>query len=96
VTDDALAEPYYDPDRREIMRQTMIAEGFMPNMPMHELSDVEWMQIDNRLMMEDQAVEYGGINEMLDTFEREMKTAKSYDSVEAFMASLHETKPDQK
>lgn len=96
MTDDVLAEPYYDPERREVMRQTMIAEGFMPDVPMHELSDVERMQIDNRLLMEDQAVEYGGIDAMLNSFEQEMKTAKSYDSVEAFMASLHETKPDQK
>ena len=72
MSEEEVFEPYYDPARREAMRQTMVNEGFLSNLPLQALSDTERMQIDNRLMMEDQAVSYGGIDNMLDSFEEEL------------------------
>jgi hypothetical protein len=67
----------------------MVREKIIPDLPIDKLSEHAIMLMDNRLMMEREALPYGGVDEMLKAFESDFAAARSY-SVPEFIAMLRE------
>ena len=78
----------YKPELVEAMRQTMVADGGLPDLALQDLSATQLFQIDMRIMMEREAVQYGGVEEMLESFESEFENATAYSSLAEFMLML--------
>ena len=88
MDEDKTSHSVYQVEAVETMRQTMVVEDGLPDLPLQDLSVTQLFQIDMRIMMEREAVQYGGVEEMLECFESEFEDAKAYSSLEEFMKML--------
>ena len=94
VDEDESFTSEYNLELVEAMRQTMVAEGGLPDLAQQDLSVTQLIQIDMRITMEREAVQYGGVEEMLKCFESEFENAKVFSSLAEFMLMLTGKEPD--